>query len=296
MSADKRDAVLRLARETGLGRASIAVRTLAASGASAATVDLDSARAIYPASMLKTPIAMVLARQISAGIRRREDTTVIASENMTANDAPSPLAPGYRTTIGDLADRMVARSDNVATNVLIDVLGRETLTAGCHELGLGRTSVHRKLSGSLPLIDDPAATGRNSHPACDAARAFELISAESRDGFAWVYDALRAQIWNGKLSPGFDASDVFAHKTGDTDEQSHDGGILSLPDGRRFIIVVYTEAGADPHSDAAFTAFACGLRVLLADPDLHSSPVGVPASDGRIGPGHNTTGSKQSNP
>lgn len=267
MSVDEPGAVRRLAQEVGLGQASLAIRSCdTAVGGDFLTVDLDSARAIYPASMLKTPIAMVLARQISAGIRRRDDEVAVTADNMTANDAPSPLVAGYRTTLGELADRMVARSDNVATNVLIDVIGRATLTAGCRALGLERTAVHRKLSGDLPLIDDPAATGRNSHPVCDAARAFELVAAESGAGFGWVYDALLAQIWNGKLSAGWDAADLFAHKTGDTDEQSHDGGILTLPDGRRFVIVIYTEAAASPQTDAAFAAFARGLRPLFLVP------------------------------
>lgn len=251
-----------LADECGLGTASIAVRFPLDDAPQA--FDLASDRSTYPASMIKTPIAIVLAAQVAAGARRLDDEVVVEQGNMTANDAPSPFVPGYRARLGELGAAMLTFSDNVATNVLIDVLGRRELTTACRELGLSRTAVNRKLSGDLPLIDDPGASGRNAHPACDAARAFELVAAAAARGEQrWVYDALRAQHFNGKLSRGWQAGDVFAHKTGDTDEVSHDGGILTLPDGRSFVIVVYTEAVSDPQSDASFAAFARGLRPLL---------------------------------
>jgi len=159
---------------------------------------------------------------------------------------------------------MLAASDNVATNVLIDVLGRERSSATArHEFGLVQTIVRRKLSGALPLIRDPGAAGRNEHPAGDAAKLFAAIERERTGRLGWLYDALAGQIWNGKLSAALAPGDAFAHKTGDTDEVSHDGGILSLADGRRFILVVYTALGASPESDARLASFGRVLRDAL---------------------------------
>lgn len=218
----------------------------------------------YPASMIKLPIAMVLAALCEAGAYRLADDIEIVPENMTANDAPSPFAPGERAELGDLAHAMLADSDNVATNVLIDVLGRDTLTEACRAFGLRATAVRRKLSGSLPLIDDPAATGRNAHPADDAAALLHLLARDAARRRSWVYEALLAQRWNGKLAAGLDERDHFAHKTGDTDEVSHDGGILTLPDGRRFVFVAYSAMPATPATDARFAAFSRDVRARLA--------------------------------
>ena len=183
--------------------------------------------------------------------------------NMTVNDAPSPFVPGYAAELVELARAMLSASDNVATNVLIDVLGRETLTAACTSLGLAGTAVCRKLSGALPLIDDPAATGRNRHPAADAAALFRRIAADQRRRPSWVHDALLAQVWNDKLSRGLEPGDRFAHKTGDTDDVSHDGGILTLAGGARYVVVVYTELPSSPAVDARFAAFMAALRPHL---------------------------------
>ncbi len=218
---------------------------------------------IYPASMIKVPIAAVLARRYAAGSLRPEDGVTVEARALTTDDAPSPFTEGYRTTVAACAAAMLSRSNNVATNVLIDALGREAITRECLALGLRATAVRRKLSGSLPLIDDPEATGRNVHPADDAARLFERIAREARSGPSWLYEALLAQIWNEKLARGWRAGDIFAHKTGDTDETSHDGGILTLPDGRGYVVVVYTTLPATPETAERFAAFASGLRPLL---------------------------------
>jgi beta-lactamase class A len=254
------DTLGHLATESGLTDASIVV---APAGLEGETIAFAPGRPLYPASMIKVPIAVALVDRCAAGCLALDNRVTVDLANLTTNDAPSPFAAGYEATLGELLRAMLSASDNVATNVLIDVLGRESIGPACEPLGLRETAVRRKLSGSLPLIDDPAATGRNTHPAADAARLFAVIAARSQGGEDPVYAALEAQIWNGKLSRGLRPGDRFAHKTGDTDEASHDGGILTLADGRRFILVVYTALPATPKTDVRFGAFASALRPYL---------------------------------
>ncbi len=251
--------VASLVRDAGLGEASVVIEPAGAPGSG---VRLCADALVYPASMIKLPIAMVLAALCDARAYAWTDDVVIDATCVTPNDAPSPFVLGYRAELGEAMHAMLAASDNVATNVLIDVLGRETLTAACASFGLGATAVRRKLSGSLPLIDDPAATGRNAHPAADAAHLLHTLARDTGPGARpnRVYDALAAQIWNDKLSRGLAPGDTFVHKTGDTDEVSHDGGILTLPDGRRFVVVVYTSLPSSPETDARYTAFMRALR------------------------------------
>jgi beta-lactamase class A len=214
--------------------------------------------------MIKVPIAAALASAVASGRHFLDDPVRVEAANMTPNDAPSPFVTGFETTLAAAAVAMLAASDNVATNVLIDVLGRERISATARdEFGLVQTVVRRKLSGALPLIRDPGAAGRNEHPAGDAAKLFAAIERERTGRLAWLYDALAGQMWNSKLSAALAPGDVFAHKTGDTDEVSHDGGILTLADGRCFILVVYTGLGASPESDARFASFGRTLRDAL---------------------------------
>jgi beta-lactamase class A len=213
--------------------------------------------------MIKLPIAMALERLAASGRASLDDLTSVRPESVTVNDAPSPFVAGYETTLRACAEAMLSLSDNVATNALIDALGRDVITRECEALGLHGTSVRRKLSGALPLIVDPAATGRNAHPAADCARLLARIARDARPGGNWIYAALLAQFWNDKLPRGWHPGDTFAHKTGDTDEASHDGGILTLPDGRRYVVVVYTPLPSCSATDEKLAEFARRLRPLL---------------------------------
>jgi len=256
-----------LADGAQLAGPSIVVEELGPAGDRLWRATLDPEQALYPASMIKVPIALALATLCDAGSQRLDDTVTIDPANMTFNDAPSPFAAGSKASLRALAHAMLAQSDNVATNVLIDVLDRETIGRASRALGLAHTAVRRKLSGALPLIADPAATGRNAHPAADAAAAFRLIASEPwpRRTHGWLHDALLGQIWNDKLSRGWELGDTFAHKTGETDEVCHDGGILTLAGGRRFVVVVYTAMGSTPAADRRLAEFAARLRPLLAN-------------------------------
>ena len=248
---------------SGLAEASLVLSRVSAGGADR-VVEIRADAQITPASMIKVPIAAELAASWAEGRSAPGDLVAVGAANMTHNDAPSPLVPGYRAGLEELGRLMLTRSDNVATNMLVDVLGRERINARCRQLGLQATAVRRKLSGSLPLIDDPEATGRNAHPAADAALLFEAIALERAPGSAWLSQTLAAAEWNGKLSRGLQPGDRFAHKTGDTDEVSHDGGILTTAEGSRYVLVVYAPGAApEGDDDSRLTRLMRALRPSL---------------------------------
>ena len=92
-----------------------------------------------------------------------------------------------------------------------------------------RHQFHRKLSGSEPLIDDPAVGRRTSqrHPAADAARLLRSIAGDACRSPPSCAKMLAAQPWNDEAQPRPSAPAIASlHKTGDTSEVTHDGGIL----------------------------------------------------------------------
>ncbi|BDE06103.1 hypothetical protein WPS_13790 [Vulcanimicrobium alpinum] len=255
------DLLGRLADDAGLGAAQLHLQRLDRPAAGFAR---DDGRWIYPASMIKLPLAAVVGAAIDAGHLTWETPVRIAAENLTANDTPSPLEPGYVSTVEELVTLMLQRSDNVATNELFDVLDRHRATATAHRLGFGQTFFRRKLSGALPLIDDPHADGRNSFPAAEALAFFVALDARALPQSELLRGILATSWWDVKLHRGLEPGDTFAHKTGDTDEVAHDGGILTLATGSRWAIAVYTELPSSDESDERFGAFMRGLRPILA--------------------------------
>jgi beta-lactamase class A len=188
--------------------------------------------------------------------------------NLTANDGPSPLVAGYSSTLEELCTLAIVRSDNIATNQLFDLAGRERATAVVRlELGLLDTGLRRKLSGGHPLLRDPAQSGRNTHPASDAASLLRAIATDGFPGANFLFSLLARQEWNTKLSAGINSADAFAHKTGDTEEVSHDGGILVTASGERFVVAVYSASASCEATDALFAAL---MRALLPSLEAHA--------------------------
>jgi beta-lactamase class A len=249
-----------LAKQTGLGAAQMHIGRLAPAGP---RWSADDGRWVYPASMIKLPLAVATGVAIRERRLRWDTPVTVDPRNATVNDAPSPMAPGYRTTVEELTTYMLQRSDNVATNQLYDVLGRDRATADVRALGFPATAFRRKLSGALPLIDDPEATGRNTFPAAEAAELLAAIADDRIPEAAALRRILATSWWDVKLSRGLEPGDAFAHKTGDTDEVAHDGGILTLAGDARWVIVVYTDVPSSDEHDARFGAFMRALRPYL---------------------------------
>lgn len=251
-----------LAHYHGLEPGSLVLRPV--DGGWEAAVRPDSG--LYPASMIKTPLAAAVLALAANGVLSVGERVEVTPANVTFNDAPSPLVPGYRARIDELCDLAISRSDNVATNMLFDVAGRERATRIVRErFGLNGTAFYRKLSGSDPLIDDPGWDGehRNAHPAGDAAKLFEQIALDRVPYSDVLRGALARQYWNDKLSKGLRTGDAFAHKTGDTSDATHDGGILATAEGRVYVIVVYTGLSSTDAHNARFGPFMKALRELL---------------------------------
>lgn len=257
------DEVRSVAQEAALVPASIVIRRL---DAPQPAIALDPNRYFYPASMIKTPLALAAFALVDDGGLTLEDRFEVTQANMTANDKPSPLVPGYVARLRELIELAIVISDNVATNMLYDIVERERATAIVQErFGLENTAFYRKLSGSEPLIADPLWDGvhRNTHTAGDAAKLFALIARHEVPFAAELRAILSRQEWNNKLSLGLRAGDRFAHKTGDTDEVTHDGGILDTDSGASYVIAVYTGLPSNDGNNAKFGPFLETIRPQL---------------------------------
>lgn len=251
------------AADSGLAPCSIVVRDL--EGGRRADVHLDPDRYLYPASMLKTPLAVAALTLVAERELRMDQRFTVTQENMTANDLPSPFVTGYEGPLAQIIEHAITISDNVATNMLFDICGRERATQIVQRVyGLSNTAFYRKLSGSEPLIADPLwdGTHRNVHSAGDAATLFERIAMDRVPYAAELRAILRRQQFNNKLSLGLRPGDIFEHKTGDTDEVTHDGGILHAGDAR-YVVVVYTGLESNDEHNGRFGPFMERIRALL---------------------------------
>lgn len=156
-------------------------------------------------------------------------------------DPNPPIKVGETWTLGRLTEVMILRSDNVATNTLIDFLGRKNVTDLVQSVGLAKTHVRHKLSSGSD-VDDPENTGYNQMPARDAATLLMLVARGrlvSPKASQAMYSLLAGQLDRELIAGALPGDAAYAGKTGKLSSARNDAAIVRAP-GREYVLVVYT--------------------------------------------------------
>jgi beta-lactamase class A len=103
-------------------------------------IDADSIYETF--SVIKIPIMATVLRQAEAGKFSLDDRIALkAADERLPSGLLYTMQPGLNPTIRDLITLMIIISDNVATDLLADKVGRINITGYMHELGLKDTSI-----------------------------------------------------------------------------------------------------------------------------------------------------------
>lgn len=198
---------------------------------------------IYPsASTIKLVILAQAMAEVDSGAIHLDDFIELTDEDMVGGDGVlKELAPGHNFSILELLTLMIIVSDNTATNILIKLLGMDSVNRMASALGLNSTRLRR-----LMMDAEARKAGReNETCAYDMARFLGLLrdgSIVSRDASALMLSILRKQQVTGRLDlylPVDSDCITLAHKTGDLDRLEHAVGIISAP-RREYSICVLT--------------------------------------------------------
>ena len=229
------------------------------------TIEHNPNGVFFTASTFKVPILAEMYRQVDAGIldlaQRVELTDAL---RVPGSGVLRELGSGLNPTLHDLAMMMIIVSDNLATDILYDIVGENNINKTMAELGLTSTKLRmscRELLFSLagvPVsrsledfweVSDRVEQGyRGLTLDCDAlnedksdvsspsdmARLLELVhdctflSDESREGMLHILKRQKLQ----SIIPYYLPKDVAAaHKTGGVYSVRCDVGIVWSPNG-----------------------------------------------------------------
>jgi beta-lactamase class A len=242
------------------------------------------------ASLMKVPLMMGGMREVSQGRSQLTASVPVVWHNMTAtawfpHDPDPPLRPGRSQPLKQLFKVMISRSDNVATNTLLDVFSRQKINSYLQALGLTQTRIAYKLSGSTQSVPDGGyAGGINQTSAWDMARLLALIyhhkvldPASCQTMLAW----LKTQQDKTKIAAGLPKSVILAHKTGENSRGTHDAAIVETP-RHRYVLAMMTPLGA---GDPTYQRMAGLSRALYqrieGDPSLMRENLPDPAAPRR---------------
>jgi beta-lactamase class A len=214
-----------------------------------------NADAVMPtASVIKVAVLAELYRQVEAGkVSLDERREVTPDDWWGGSGVLKEFAPGLTPTVNDLARMMIIVSDNVATGMLVRLLGKDAINASLREWGLQETALIWQMSPGDDIRNYAVSTPR------ELARLMELIATDaviSPEACAAMRDHLSRQQYLDQIprylpyNPyaryvGADDSMQVYNKTGFYTGVRADAAIVTSSDCR-FVIATMTEGSTDP--------------------------------------------------
>jgi beta-lactamase class A len=245
--------------------------------ASGAEVGRAPDRPVVAASVFKIPVLLELCRQASDGRLALTDRLRLPAADRTLGGVGlSVMLDDAELSVRDVAYLMMAVSDNHATDVQIDLVGRDAINRGLEGLGLDVTRLTSDCRGLFESIaadigedvDDDALSRPDAAlrarllraAAFDPARTSATTARETTsllneiwadtaappDACAEVRRVLGLQVWPHRLAAGFPDSRVkISGKTGTVTYVRNEAGVVEYPDGGRYAVGVFVRDPAE---------------------------------------------------
>lgn len=207
----------------------------------------------HAASTMKVPVMIELFQQAQQGKLDLNDSILLKNEFKSIVDG-SPYSMdinadsddgmygriGTKVALNDLIYSMITVSSNLATNVLIELVGAKKVTASMRDLGAGNIEVLRG-------VEDQKAYDRglsNSTTAKDLMLIMKGIadhSAGTPEDCETMISILKDQQFKDVIPHYLPEEVSVANKTGSITGVHHDAAIVYLPDGRAYILVLLSK-------------------------------------------------------
>lgn len=239
-------------------------------------ISLGADRALPAASTIKLPILIALFQDLDAKKVQLTEKLTIDKDSIVgeAGDLQS-AKPGTQVTVEVVMTKMIAISDNTATNLLIRRLGgQNALNQRFRSWGLKTTA----LNNLLPDLEGTnLTTARELASLMAAIDRGKIVSDASRTEIVRI---MRNTARNTMLPQGLGSGAKIAHKTGDIGSLVADVGTIELTSGKVYIAAVLVKR---PYNDPAGPALVRQMSKVVyqhfnKQPAASSSPTPSPGS------------------
>jgi beta-lactamase class A len=253
--ATLRDTIRQIGEEAGTQAVAVAIHDFE----HGTSWRLDGERWFHAASTIKVPVLMGVFDAIEAGrlepfsrvhVHNRfisvADGTAFRVQSGRDSNSAVHQARGRMLMVRELAEHMIVTSSNLATNLLLDLVGVEQTQATLQRLRLQgielRRGVEDELAWEQGINNRVTADGL-----CQALRLIAEKKAISEAASEAMLEILHEQQFRSGIPAGLPDGARVAHKTGEMSTVAHDAGIVYLEGRRPYVVVVLTEwdASAD---------------------------------------------------
>jgi beta-lactamase class A len=209
---------------------------------------------MHAASTMKTPVLLEVLRRVDAGTLKLTDELPVKNEfkslvdgsqfsiGLEETDAPTVKKLGGKATLEFLVTEMIVRSSNLATNLVLSLVGPENVQAFTDALGARTVKVRRCVEDAkafdLGLNNETDAAGMAT--VMEAVMRSPKLSAEAK---AKAWEILSGQTFNEEIPAGLhpQSGAIVGHKTGSISSVQHDAAAVRLPDGRSYVLVLLAD-------------------------------------------------------
>jgi len=202
---------------------------------------INSNTTVATASIIKVPILYELFRQIDKGLITLDNEMLMEQTYVTGGSGHLQYQQSnQKLSINKLAELMIQDSDNTATNMLLSKIGGvNTVNRVTKSWGVP----HTQMGNWLPDLN-----GTNVTTAEEMGKILynldnpELLSLSSRSKIVEIMSNVK-NVYLIQAGIGRDAQ--FIHKTGNIGNMIGDAGIVEMPNGRKYIVVIMVDR---PHN------------------------------------------------
>lgn len=214
---------------------------------------INEQETFHAASTMKTPVMIEIFKQADEAKFSLQDSFVIRNKFRSivdssfysldsTNDSETEIYRhiGEKRTLYSLMYEMIIASSNLSTNLIIDLIGAKNVTQTMRDMGAKQILVLRG-------VEDQKAYDKglnNTTTAYDLMLIFTKIArgkAVNKNASDEMIKILLGQEHN-EMIPAMLPKDVkVAHKTGSITGVRHDSGIVFLPDGKKYVLVLLSK-------------------------------------------------------
>jgi beta-lactamase class A len=216
-------------------------------------VDINAYEYFHAASTMKTPVMIEVFNQAEQKKFSLNDSIPVVNSFRSiidgteyslrlSDDSEDGLYNriGKHETIRNLVVKMITVSSNLSTNILIEKVGPQNVMKTLSTMGLKDIQVLRGVEDGKAFD----AGKNNTTTSFDLSIIFESIALKnciSKQVSEEMLEILFSQKFNDMIPAKLPPSVKVAHKTGSITNVQHDSGIIYLPDGRSYILVVLSK-------------------------------------------------------
>ena len=237
------------------------------------TLFVNGGDRMHAASTMKVPVLMRIFEMLEKNqlsldteieIRNQFKSIVDGSLFSITVDSDEDLYgyEGQARSVAQLLEAMIARSSNLATNILIQIADAAAVNKLMERLGVDGIKVLRG-------VEDIKAFDLGMNNECSAAAMLQVLTALvdpanfQLQSIEKMIGILRLQEFNDIIPAGIPEGSgaLVAHKTGSISTVQHDAAIVDLPGGKRYVLVVFARDFGDEREKVKATGRAVSRAV-----------------------------------